>query len=155
MKAALALAAALGVAASVRGRYDGLWLLAAVALGIAALARLTANEGERMYDISAEVLELGHRSGLLAEWAEVTAYDPGRRLIIRRRDTDGLELTVALKDIRRAIRRTTHGDPSTLGLSGCDAESIARAVMTGEVTPEDADDLIQIAAIGRATYGDD
>lgn len=103
-------------------------------------------------DISGEVIDSVVDTGLIHQWADVLGHKPGTILRIARWDTDGAELVVRTKDVRRAIRRVGRETPGDLGLTPEQAERIRVAVAGGELNPAAADDLIQIAAMGRAQY---
>lgn len=104
-------------------------------------------------DISAEVIDVAVESGVLGEWAKVTAFESGRFVALKRLDTDGKELTIRAKDIRAAIRRVARLDLDRLGIEPDEFAAITAAV-NGErrVSAMSADLLIQIAATGRAQY---
>lgn len=95
----------------------------------------------------ARALEHAH-DGAVSGWADVGRYVPYRSITLHRFDTDGLPLIIRAKSLRRALRRIAELDAEELGLT--DAE--AAAILAGDLTPELSDELIQVAAIGRAVY---
>lgn len=104
-------------------------------------------------DVSAEAIDSVVDTGLIHQWADVLGYKQGTILRISRWDTDGAELVVRTKDVRRAVRRVGRETPEALGLTTEQAARIRDAVRGAiPLGAAAADDLIQIAAMGRAQY---